>query len=479
MPTITDPDDLTYEVVTTTPSGSFNISFITGTEKVQIRENGSMDSDGVTNQCVFSYMKELWISDSTLNKFLFPMLAIDADAGKFAIGQNDVGFSPWGWEDDTSRDLLRNGACQEYTSAGVLLRDYLAPFSGSGVEVASVPYFFFANDSAPTAYVNPGPVNQMVQTFGDVANGNFDKRGQVFTHAVRTFGNKYSDQNSNALPQLATGLKTLFAPLTIAEEPDLKINESIVNIDSNAPYTGMSVTFFASPQSLPMGGSSFNFGIDINANGGTDQQVYNFVQRALIQTIDIDGGGGTVIGQLSNLLLLYVGETLQTLNANNPAGGGTGVYISNLAVSSQPNVIYSDNTATNRTFPFISAGNLKFNPNLTGDTAAAYWCYFTNDDAGNNAGADYGTVNATLVNDNSGSPITGVVSGTADIPWDFDFDNNDQRGSGSEGAAVPVTFVALGLQTGKYVVLQTVMSRAVNQDFNISAGLELNYLNAA
>lgn len=67
--------------------------------------------------------------------------------------------------------------------------------------------------------------------------------------------------------------------------------------------------------------------------------------------------------------------------------------------------------------------------------------YFTNDDAGDNLGYDYGTANAITVNDNSAAAISGTIS-SASIAFTYDYDGNVQRGAASAGDDAPITIIA-------------------------------------
>jgi len=121
---------------------------------------------------------------------------------------------------------------------------------------------------------------------------------------------------------------------------------------------------------------------------------------------------------------------------------------------------------------------LFFNSNLQNDTNAIYKLFFTNDDAGDNTGRDFGTQNAIIINDNAGpSPITGSVATSASLAFDYDYDNNVQRGNDSSGSDVPYTAVALGLNTAQYVVTTGTIVRSTTNAVNFVSSLERNYLN--
>ena len=111
------------------------------------------------------------------------------------------------------------------------------------------------------------------------------------------------------------------------------------------------------------------------------------------------------------------------------------------------------------------------------DTNAKYWLFFTNDDAGANAGNDFNTSGAIIIDDNSGTDITGDVSAQSSISFDYDYDNNIQRGGGSAGSDVPYTGVAIGLSTAQYVLTTGTLTRSTANSVNFVASLERVYLN--
>ena len=101
------------------------------------------------------------------------------------------------------------------------------------------------------------------------------------------------------------------------------------------------------------------------------------------------------------------------------------------------------------------------------DADAIYRMFFT---------SGFETPGAILVNDNSGSPISGDVGGNASIPFDFDYDGNTQGGR-TPGTDAAVTVVAIGTDDAQYVVAEAVITRASGQNITLVAPLERNYSN--
>jgi len=86
-----------------------------------------------------------------------------------------------------------------------------------------------------------------------------------------------------------------------------------------------------------------------------------------------------VAGNTADELLQFVGDSLQTLSATNPLGGGSGVYITNFDSNDTNRLSFADNefgTTSRRTFPFVAAGTINFNNNLVSDGNGVFWMFF-------------------------------------------------------------------------------------------------------
>ena len=81
-----------------------------------------------------------------------------------------------------------------------------------------------------------------------------------------------------------------------------------------------------------------------------------------------------------------------------------------------------------------------------------------------------------MVDDNSGTDISGTVGGSASVAFDFDYDGNTQGGR-TAGTDANVTVVAIGLNTAQYVAATGTITRATGQNISLVAPLERNYSN--
>ena len=75
--------------------------------------------------------------------------------------------------------------------------------------------------------------------------------------------------------------------------------------------------------------------------------------------------------------------------------------------------------------------------------------------------------------------MVGNVGGATSKQLSFDYDNNVQRGTGSDGTDAPITVVAIGLATGQFVSVTGTIVRSTTNVVSLVAALERNYSNPA
>lgn len=437
MALITDPDDLNQAT---------EITIDTGAKTIALAVAGNLSNDGVTGQALYSFLKEEWKNDASLIPYPFPMVSITPEQFEF--------IEDWVPANDTTRNLIRSAGWREITAADAVEREYMGIISLGNIDSADTPYYAFSSDSAKTDFDFAGPINQAIQTFGDASNGNFDKRSDTLTVYIRAQGKTYGSATSTSIG--LTALNYIANRFPLAEAADSKITASDSDISSTTPYTGMSITYGAVTRSI--GGVSYNFDVVVDGNSGTAEQIYEFLQYSLRQASDIDDGAGTQVGQLADVFANFVGDTLKTT---------TGVYIDNFQAADRNRLIFTDTGGTERTFPFLATGTISFNANLVSDSDAIYRMFFT---------SGFGTGSAILVDDNSGTDITGNISGASSVAFDFDYDGNTQGGR-TAGTDANVTIVAIGLSGAQYVSAEATITRATGQNFSLVAPLERNYSN--
>lgn len=215
----------------------------------------------------------------------------------------------------------------------------------------------------------------------------------------------------------------------------------------------------------------------------TAEEIYTAVQYLLRQNSDIDSTDQSVTGKTADQIMYFVGDTLVSGRASsgvqptNPNGGGSGVIIEGFQTADTNRLQFYDNTNTQRTFPFVASLVINFGANLISDPDAVYRVFFTNDDAGDNAGNDYGTSGAIIVDTAAGADMAGSVAAQSSVTLSYDYDGNVQRGAASAGDPAPITVVGIGLSTGQFVSATGTIERSTSNSISLVAPLERNYLN--
>jgi len=413
--------------------------------------------DGVTLQALYSKFVSLW-ETTAYNKYEFPMYAIDALSGQFQFGTDGQTFSGWKPANDATRQGLRDGGWSEFSSAGVLNRQYVGIVSLGDVNTGAQLYYQKTNGGTSANFTFTDEVNEGIQVFGDASNGNFDSR-TYFKGYVREQGKKYKDSILADTGKTATG--AYIVNLLLSNEDDLKIQDNDAAVAANAPYTSIDVEYFGVDQNRTIGGVSYPFRTIIDGAGATAEEIYTKIQYLLRQSSDIDSGAGTVTGSTASLLLNFVGDTLITT---------TGVYIDNYDTNDVNRLVFTDKNGVTRTEPFTATGNLNFNSFLTLGGTGYYRMYFT-DLAGVN---DYGLTGAITVNNASSVGIFGAITG-ASIPFTFAYDSNTQGGR-TAGTDAQVTIVAGNAGSAKPVVTTHTITRTTSQGISLVAENDRAYV---
>lgn len=204
------------------------------------------------------------------------------------------------------------------------------------------------------------------------------------------------------------------------------------------------------------------------------QQIYTKLQYLLrsATTINSVNGGTSVIGKTAGLLSNFVGSTLVTgISApTNPAGGGTGVIVQGLSSNDINSIDLYDNSAVKRNYPYASAGVISFNAVLVGAGSSFRLWYTSPPGAGN----DYGEAGAVTVNDASGNPIAGTISGST-VSFTYDYDGNVQAGF-TGGTDRAVTLIGIKPGTGKFAAATGTLTRSKNIALSLVAEQDRIYV---
>ena len=398
--------------------------------------------DGVTLQALYSKFVELWATPSYQDS-PFPMYAIDALSGQFHFGTDGATFNGWKPANDTTRQMLRDGGWSEYNAAGQLARQYVGIVGLGTVSAGAQLYYQKVLDGAATNFTFTDQCNEGIQVYGDATNGNFDSR-VYFKSYVREYGKKYKDSVLADTGKTSTG--AFLVNMLLSNEDDLKIQANDAAM-TGAPYNGITVSYYTANQTRSIGGTNRNFKIIIDGNNATLEQIYTKIQYLLRQPTNINASGtaGVKTGKIQNELLRFVGDTLVTSQS---------VYIDNIQPADSNRIEFYDDSNTLRTNPYTAAGTMTFNAPLQGAGSSYRLIFTTLPGAGN----DFGESGAVTVNDASGTPITGTISG-ASISFTFDYDGNVQGGR-TAGTDAAVTLIGIRPGSGKYVAASGTLTRS-------------------
>lgn len=535
MAKIVDPDSIaqTTDVVYDTSAKTIQI-LATGA----IDDSSPGKTSGITGRCLYSFTKEEWKSDTALNKFKFPMKMIyeasfqlingwtfadqqtrdiirdagfqevasgDEYACVISLGEIDTGGAPYyanvtGYDQttnafDKTEELNENiiikniSGSPDVDTTGYLklfLREYgklyaeydllteqglsALKYEAYKLPLANSTDLKIADNDATVGGANDPYQNMSIDYI--VGNG-------FTTAAVTSYSIDDVVQDGAGRWARCTGAGTMDAAGAAA-------------YGSN----GGTATWEAYPGERQVGTNYYAFNRIVDGdsvNTATKEQVHTFCQYELRQTTDINANTngdayGTVYGNVAAPLTFFVGDQLWTYG---------GVYVDYLDADDNSNITYQDitvdgggvdanglpATTTARNNPFFSSFNLVFSQNLVDEEVATnnstqYRMYFTNDDAGDNAGNDFNTSGAIVVNDKDGSPIEGTVDSSS-IAFQYAYDTNVQRGTGSDNTPVPVTVVFQGLNDSEWSSAEFTITRATGLTFACNAPDELNYDNPA
>lgn len=443
MAIITDPDNLTQGT---------EVTISTAGKTIGLAVTGNLSTDGVTLKALYSFLKEEWKNDTNLIKFPFPMLPITDEQFELING--------WDFLNDASRNLIRNAGWAVVNTSSVVTAMFAGVITLGSLESDDQVYYQQSSGGAATNIVLTGPVNQAVQIYSDpngdgsVADG-FDRRGTLNLF-VREWQQTYAKSTLSDIGVTQMTYQAYRFPLTSGA--DLKVTHTESNVNTNAPYTGVNITYYGTNQNRTIGAGSYPFRVIIDGNNATAEQIYEKVQYSLRQNSDIDNGAGTVTGKTANDLLYFVGDTLKTRQ---------GVYIDNYNTNDINRIVFTDQNSVERTFPYVATLTLNFGSNLVNDAAAVYRVFFS---------TGYGSASAITVNDKDAVAMAGNVSGQSSITKTFDYDGNVQGGR-TAGTDANITVVAIGLSTGQYVSATGTIQRSNANSVSLVASLERSYAN--
>jgi hypothetical protein len=240
---------------------------------------------------------------------------------------------------------------------------------------------------------------------------------------------------------------------------------SIVGFDSNDTNRINLFDNTGTSRSFPfVAAGTINF--NTNLQNDTNAKFWMFFQYT-VRTTPTNGVVATVSGRSVTFTVSDGATDLPTLVV------GQFINVGGYSDTSRLNGIYRVTTFTdNTTGGFVAYKvSLPDSVAMTTSTGSSATVYFDEN--------PIDSPDALIVNNNSGTPITGDISGSPTFAFDFDYDNNEQgeRVAGQGAAAIVIR--AIGFDTAQFVETTGTITRATGQSFSLVSALERNYANAA
>lgn len=401
MAMITDPDLIAVGT---------EISLDTAARTFTLNVAGDLVAkDGVDANALWSFFVDIWAT-ATYKPFPFPMNKVDNRSGQYIFGRDPGGtYNGWKPANDATRQMIRNGGWNEYSSAGVLNRVYFGAVLQGSVSAGSQCYYQKEATGAAIDYTFTDLPNEARQVYGDAANGNFDHRA-FFKSFNRTYGYTFDDVSLTDVSETVTGPWKVPFGMNTSADTNLTTDDTGVIAGGYATCT---IKYDTANTNITIGAGSYPFKKHITHTNLTRFQIYTRMQYLLRQNSNINTGGtaAAVTGKTADLICWFVGSTLYSR-----------AFFTPLAADLN-DIVFIDDNGVERTFPYASAGTLNFNGNLTSGGTGYYTLYYTTTPGGD----DFGEGTAIIVKDKDGVDITGTITG-ASIPFSFDYSNNVQGG---------------------------------------------------
>lgn len=273
--TVTDADTLSVKT-----DSDFTTFSATATSLVyEIRDpTGGSTTDGITEQCLYSYSKEEWRVDSEtygsddLRRHPFPYEPITPE--QFETG-GGLPHDNWRYANDYTRKKIRFGGWRVVDSSSVDQYDYAGFVSLGSMLATSKPYFQRTSATTdPTSFEFAGPVNE--------ANLIWDNGGPDYTTYfkafLRTKGYTYASYDL-LTEQNLTALTYKIYSFPLSESADAAIEDDDSDVGRTSPYVSAAT-------SKTLSGSQ-NDGETVVGSAGTFKSATAAWQTNLVQPGDV------------------------------------------------------------------------------------------------------------------------------------------------------------------------------------------------
>jgi hypothetical protein len=452
-----------FQHSTGSPGGSGTMNELTA--------NPLLEDDGIKFEALYAFERQERRTDEALRKFDF----FFAGSFKFAGAYELVNGRKFDDADGSATSLttddrfkLRGSGWSEKDTSGAIGRIYYGSKSLGAIEALSQPFYQLSDGGAPVNFDKDGPVDEAIEVFGnatvDTDTTTFDTRTYL-SNKVRTFGNNY-DEKSLADSGVAEmgGYSTGFA---LGESVHLTTGSytlaDVYGGSQVTPWTGMSLEELDSAQTetgFNEADGDFTWVLNNTVPGNLDQMVA-FLD-ALAQTDD------DINDHVSNTTNGKRVGTWYTYNASGQivtrSGADTnGLFLENVPTADQQRVVFTDDGAALKTYPFSVSVGVTVGANAVADTNAWYHAFFLDGPSTN----DFNTAAALTVEDSSSALVKGVVNvDHVSNVIEFTFDYDGDTIGGTAGTEKDVVFECEG--DGGVTAAKTVFTISRTQEISVT-----------
>jgi hypothetical protein len=378
------------------------------------------------------------------------------------------------------RSKIRASGWIERAADGGVDRIYYGVKSLGNIEAASAPYYQLADGGAPADFNKVGDIDEAIQVYGDTGNVPSDSNTTIFdnraylSNKVRTYGQNYDEKK--LADSGVTEMGGYFSGFALAESPHLTTVPATypladVYTTPVAPFDGMSLEKLAVAQTetgFNEADGDFTWVLNNTGNGTLDQCIA-FLD-ALAQTDDdIDSGSETVTNgkRVGTWYTYNAGGQIVTRSG----ADALGLFIENIPTADQQRIVFTDDAAATKTYPFNVSVEVTTGATATADALAWYHAFFLDGPGGN----DYGTANALTVVDNLASPVKGnVLADHVGNKILFGFDYDGDAIGGTAGTNKDVVFVCEGDGAATQAKTVFTLSRTATVTATCAPALETN-----
>lgn len=370
---------------------------------------------------LYSYLIDQWIADADLPSTPFP-----------AIARSDSSYEVrGGWDmlDDTSRAFVRSAGWSVVNTSGVTTAIYANVTTLGSIDGAEIVRYQQEDGGTVSAF-GAGPVDRSILVYSDPdgdGTPTLDVRDYLRV-LVRTYGRTYDEADVLDVNGV-TELDADSYPVALTTATDAKIVANDATVDASAPYTGMSLTYEASPVNRTVGGDTSPYSNTLDANGGTPSQVYTWFQRQRRLAAVLGSGAQVVSGLDTGAILEFVGDELYSRRVDS-----RGAFVDDVPGANLSSMTLTDDDGDENAYPDYPTVTVTFSANLlSGGTGK--WQLFTS--------ATYPGASPTAVTDADGATVHDDGSLTANVSFAYDHATNGD---------LAVTAVAVNAGVARYAI---------------------------